>query len=246
MIYIYISKNILIYRVTKGSLDSESNIQKVVDILDSHLQMFKDYQIDSRIIDHYTDNLHSSLDSYMFNTMLSVGSYTSHAIHLKMSLSFLDNWFTETAGHPSLKKFFPLTRQACDVIIIKDKGLLTDAIMREQLCPNLTVGQIGHLLASFSADLLDPSKVSPDVVQSLKLMMGGQNQKKLTVQTKVDFFRVLDLNDNDGEFINAPLFDLKKLNLQDKEETNLDEIPIPDRFRNKKEFEFLKTTNTNK
>lgn len=119
--------------------------------------------LDQRLVNHLFLHLAKYLDAYISNSFLK--SASSHvnldkAIHMKMFVSYLENWFDESGiqvYEPSKIKgeedqklsLFPYSRQFADASILSDISLLSDEAFRNTVAPALSTKQIGYLFANF-------------------------------------------------------------------------------------------------
>lgn len=119
--------------------------------------------LDQRLVSHLFLNLSKYLDAYVANSVLKNAS--SHvnldkAIHMKMFVSYLENWFDESGVQvyePSKIKgeelqkvsLFPYSRQFADACILSDSSLFTDQQFKANVAPSLSNKQIGFMFANF-------------------------------------------------------------------------------------------------
>lgn len=119
--------------------------------------------LEPRLVNHLFLNLANHLDAYVSNSFMKNASThvnLDKAIHMKMFVSYLENWFDESGiqvYEPSKIKgeeeqkvtLFPFSRQFADASILSDASLLADDSFKSSVAPSLSVKQIGFMFANF-------------------------------------------------------------------------------------------------
>ncbi|KAF0978840.1 hypothetical protein FDP41_001910 [Naegleria fowleri] len=156
-----------------GKITGDVKIDVIVRNMSHWMDQIKNSLLDSRLIVHMFEALAKLMDSLIFNQFISSISSEklktknvnqlrdlsmNHAIHLKMSVSFLESFFFEehlTAGL-NIQDLFHQTREGADVCVLGQKDLLQQGNdLREIVCPHLSTPQISILLLESSMTAQD-------------------------------------------------------------------------------------------
>lgn len=224
-----ITKQKVVNSVTKHSINDDSKLNHLLEILQVYYNEFTKQKIELNIINHFFESLIEHIDIYIFNKMMTEQTFTSKGIQIKMTISSIQLWFEEKSIKSSHKSFL-YSREACDVCVIAQKSLLTDLLMRNELCPNLNISQISRLLSNYSEDELDPQKISSSIIQTLQ--KDTLEKQKYLLSQKIDFYNIYDLKTS--SVLKLPLFNMD-LN---QNRSKLEKIHV-EKFTEKKELYFL-------
>ncbi|KAG2377411.1 hypothetical protein C9374_009322 [Naegleria lovaniensis] len=156
-----------------GKITGDVKIDVIVRNMSHWMDQIKNSLLDTRLIVHMFEVLAKLLDSLIFNQFISSISSErlksknvnqlrdlsmNHAIHLKMSVSFLESFFFEehlTAGL-NIQDLFHQTREGADVCVLGQKDLLQQGNdLRDIVCPHLSTPQISILLLESSMTAQD-------------------------------------------------------------------------------------------
>lgn len=225
-----ITKQKVVNSVTKQNVNDDSKILHLLDVVQVYYNEFVKQKVEANIINHFFESLLQHLDIYIFNKMMSEQTFTSKGIQIKMTLSFIQNWFEERSIKSSHKSFI-FSREAADVCVISQKSLLTDTQMRNELCPNLNISQISRLLSNYSEDELDPTKISSSIIQTLQ--KDTLEKQKYLLSQKIDFYNIFDLKTS--SILKLPLFNMD-LN---QNKSKLEKIKLSEKYTEKKELYYL-------
>eukprot|EP01080_Neovahlkampfia_damariscottae_P007533 gene7533-11857_t len=136
------------------------NLKNVILISQRTMKLFKENFIDSRIQVQFFEQLCYHLNAkflhYLMNDKYATMMYS---INLKMYIGQFESIFDFKP-----KKLIQ-SKQACDIFVIDKKSLL-DESMRHDVCPDLNVNQIKKLLKNHKPDDFDPTKISPNLINS--------------------------------------------------------------------------------
>lgn len=108
----------------------------------------------SALTNHFFDTLMCHVNAVILNGILSKESLvinTQGSFDIKMNLNNLENWLEEN-GFFYLKSRFSSSKQAADVLLIRQKNILVDGETRSTVCPDLTDPQLVLLLRHFDSE----------------------------------------------------------------------------------------------
>src|SRR5690606_36098845 len=144
--------------------------QLILSLLERYFKALnEDARLEKRIVVHYFEHIAMFIDAYIFNNVMkNPQANASRALQIKMSVSFLANWFEdngvkavsderkrEEEGSHMQEVLFPLSRQLADACVIGQQSLLTDNSTRQMVCPSMSDVQIAHLLSSYVPEEFD-------------------------------------------------------------------------------------------
>lgn len=119
------------------SPDGGAEMQFLLKLLSNTKDHLNNVGLDPRLINNAFENIAMYIDAYIFNMFIKNASVNAgRALQVKMSVSFLENWFEDNAikfvqdlsPDANAHTFFPCSRQSADVCVIAQKSLLTGTL----------------------------------------------------------------------------------------------------------------------
>jgi hypothetical protein len=208
------------------NLNIDNATTEILELLDDFYKLFTKYhRIDKIIVSHYFEFISLKIDDYIFNIILKDTLNTKIGLNLKMIISFIEKWYDEK-GIETKRRTFLYSREASDIIVMDQKTLITDGLIRKMICPNLNPHQIYLLYKNYVSDS-EEDKISNNLLQTLQNENGI---KKVEIDCDIQNYYVNQKNEKYFIFILSSLDDLNK---------KIDDVKLPKRISEKKDFEFL-------
>ncbi|KAG2388844.1 hypothetical protein C9374_000283 [Naegleria lovaniensis] len=209
-------------QASSKSTDGGPDMRICCSILNDVYQRFEQQKLDKRVTNHLFENLACCLDSLIFNQFVRDNTSASKGLQVKMSVTFLENWFTSKGIVQTLRKnfaddeeleeeklqvYFTLSRQAADICVIAQTVLLQDEDTRRMVCPELTVQQIAFIYSVYKADEYSTSSFSQRDIEEIIGKRIPHIDAVLSVPV-IDFQTYTDISSKSPHHGNVFMFDL--------------------------------------
>ena len=227
-------------QASSKSTDGGPEMRICLSTLSEIYQHFEQQKADKRVINHFFENLALCLDSVIFNQFIRDSISATKGLQVKMSVAFLENWFTskgiiqtlrktfedgdEVIDDEKLQVTFTLSREAADICVIAQKQLLTDEGLRRMVCPELSLQQVAFIFSKFVPDeYTTSSSLAPREIEDI---IGKKIPQVDSISSKpaIDFHFYTDLSakkPNEGNVFAFELLD---------GHGKLNSLEIPERF----------------
>ncbi|KAL6055324.1 DIL domain containing protein [Balamuthia mandrillaris] len=177
----------------KSDEETESSTEmKVVPKLEEYFRVFKDNNVPNQLMQQFFAHLLRFIDYTLCNSLFAQKHLCTCAngFQIKLELSKVEQWISKTLGdlredeHPL--KFIT---QVANVLVM-DKLVLTQPDALAQICPNLSLTQVNHLLELFTPDSLAPEPIPKKLFKRLHQSKNRDSSYTFDVEeqlTAVDF-----------------------------------------------------------